>query len=323
MFWQEKHFIVIDIRWLTATDWTWSFLLACLEMNAEVGLLVLILYFNLFIDLYTSLGKLFLANGKEHAKKSWQFKRHLMEQKRTKNLASFTTVRTCTFKDDKRKTDLPEITFHREMSKSYARENGWRAAMQKSRLWGRGWNGTELTEVINGGNNGFLKLIAAILRPCNTCSKGVLSPFINFHELLDISWPAPHFQRLLIVIQFWRFSVKLHKRTLSHRLPYGHNTRKWTNNWRVHNADINEIDPILYSAILLAIYRKIFGKLVQKLLVIWTRTLKFSLHILKCISKYISVTIRIINRSHHEARGPEPRLRYLRCVTLYPPIGTG
>ena len=61
-----------------------------------------------------------------------------MEQKRTKNLASFTTVGTCTFKDDKRKTDLPEITFHREMSKSYARENGWRAAMQKSRLWGRG-----------------------------------------------------------------------------------------------------------------------------------------------------------------------------------------
>ena len=108
-------------------------------MNAEVGFLVLILYFYLLIDLYTSFGKLFLANGEEHAKMSWQFKRRLMEQKRTKHFASFTTrVGTCTFEDDKRKADLPEITFHREMSQSHAREYGRRAAMQKSRLWGRG-----------------------------------------------------------------------------------------------------------------------------------------------------------------------------------------
>ena len=106
-------------------------------MNAEVGFLVLILYFYLFIDLYTSFGKLFLANGEEHAKKSWQFKRRLMEQNRTKNLASFTAVGTCTFEDEKRKTDLHEITFHREMSQSHAREYGRRATMQKSRLWGR------------------------------------------------------------------------------------------------------------------------------------------------------------------------------------------
>lgn len=150
MFWQEKHFIVMNIRLLSANDWTWSFLLGCLEMNAEVSLLVLILYFYLFIDLYTSFGKLLLANGEEHAKKSRQFKRSLLEQNRTNNLASFTTVGTCTFEEDKRKTDLPAITFHREMSRSHARAYEWRATIQKSRLWGRGWNGTELTEVNNG-----------------------------------------------------------------------------------------------------------------------------------------------------------------------------
>lgn len=107
-------------------------------MNAEVGFLVLILYFYLFLDLYSSFRKLFFANGEEHAKKSWQFKRRLMEQKRTKNLTNFTTVGAYTVEEDKRKTDLPEITFHREMPQSHAREYGWRAAMQKSRLWGRG-----------------------------------------------------------------------------------------------------------------------------------------------------------------------------------------
>ena len=101
-------------------------------MNAEVGFLVLILYFYLFLDLYSSFGKLFLANGKEHQKTLWQFKRRHMEQRRTKNLANFTTVGACTVEEDKRKTDLPEITFHREMSQSHAREYG-----RKSRLWGR------------------------------------------------------------------------------------------------------------------------------------------------------------------------------------------
>lgn len=107
-------------------------------MNAEVGFLVLILYLYLFLDLYSSFEKLFHANGGEHAKKSWQFKRRLKEQNGTKNLAICATVGACAVKEDKRKIDLPEISFHREMSRPHAREYGRMVAMQKSRLWGRG-----------------------------------------------------------------------------------------------------------------------------------------------------------------------------------------
>lgn len=107
-------------------------------MNAEVGFLVLILYFYLFLDLYSSFGKLFLANGEEHAKKSWQFKRRLMKQNRTKNLAICATVCACTVEEDKPKKHLPEITFHQEISQPHVREYGRMAVMQKSRLWGRG-----------------------------------------------------------------------------------------------------------------------------------------------------------------------------------------
>ena len=107
-------------------------------MNAEVGFLVLILYFYLFLDLYSSFGKLFLGNGGERAKQPWQSKRRLMKHNGTKNLAICATVGACTLEKDKRKIDLHELSFHREISQPHGREFGRMAAMQKSRLWGRG-----------------------------------------------------------------------------------------------------------------------------------------------------------------------------------------
>lgn len=105
-------------------------MLACLEMNAEVGFLVFILYFYLFLDLYSSFEKLLYANGVDHAKKSWQFKRQKKIER--KNLATFTE------KDD-RKTDLPEMSFYHEMWQPRARDYAERmVSVQKSRLWGRG-----------------------------------------------------------------------------------------------------------------------------------------------------------------------------------------
>ena len=104
-------------------------------MNAEVGFLVLMLYFYLFLDLYSSFEKLFHANGGEHAKKSWQFKTRLVKQDGTKNCATVGHG-ACTVKEDKRKIDLPEILFHREISRPHAREYGRMVAMQKSRLRG-------------------------------------------------------------------------------------------------------------------------------------------------------------------------------------------
>lgn len=40
------------------------------------------------------------------------------------------------------------------------------------------------SEVINGEKNEFLKILAAILRPCKACSNRVLSPFINFRTFV-------------------------------------------------------------------------------------------------------------------------------------------
>lgn len=114
---------------MTATDSAGRFLLAYLEMNAEVGFLVFILYFYLFLDLYSSFEKLLHANGVDYAKNSWQFKRQKNFER--KNLA--------TFKKDDRKTDLPEMSFYHEMWQPRARDYGERmVSVQKSRLWGRG-----------------------------------------------------------------------------------------------------------------------------------------------------------------------------------------
>lgn len=106
-------------------------------MNAEVGFLVFILYFYLFLDLYSSFEKLFYANSVDHAKKSWQFKRQFLEQKRVgrKNEA----VSPCTIKKDDQKMDLPEMSFYREMWQPRVRDYAERmVSSQKSRLWGRG-----------------------------------------------------------------------------------------------------------------------------------------------------------------------------------------
>ena len=61
-----------------------------------------------------------------------------MEQNGTKNLAICATGGTCTIEEDKPKKDPPEIMFHQQMSRPHVREYRRMAAMQKSRLWGRG-----------------------------------------------------------------------------------------------------------------------------------------------------------------------------------------
>ena len=41
-----------------------------------------------------------------------------------------------------------------------------------------------ITEVINGEKNEFLKILAAVLRPCRACSNRALTPFINFRTFV-------------------------------------------------------------------------------------------------------------------------------------------
>ncbi|KAJ7383621.1 hypothetical protein OS493_026807 [Desmophyllum pertusum] len=108
-------------------------------MNAELGFLVFVLYCYLFLDLYSSFVNMLCAKEGDHAKKPWQFKTHLLEQKEVgrKNLAT----RPCTnFKKDERHIlhiDLPEMSFYREMMQP-RRHHERMVSVQKSRLWGRG-----------------------------------------------------------------------------------------------------------------------------------------------------------------------------------------
>ena len=97
-------------------------------MNAEVGFLVFILYFYLFLDLFSSLEKHLYANAVDHVKKLRQKK---VERK---NLAICSVGKV---KRDERRTDLPEISFYREMWQPRVREYEQMVTVQKWRLWGR------------------------------------------------------------------------------------------------------------------------------------------------------------------------------------------
>lgn len=91
-------------------------------MNAEVGFLVFILYFYLFLDLYSSLEKHLYANGVDHVKTLWQ------KKVKRKNLAICTVG---TVKGDERRTDFAEMSFYREMWQPPLREYERMITVQK------------------------------------------------------------------------------------------------------------------------------------------------------------------------------------------------
>lgn len=105
-------------------------------MNTEVGFLVFILYFVLFLDLYATFEKLFCANGGKNAKKAWQLRRNCLDD----NVVGRETLTVRKFMDvkpEKQNMGLPQIALRHEISLPCLRANGQIAAVQKARLWGR------------------------------------------------------------------------------------------------------------------------------------------------------------------------------------------
>jgi len=109
-------------------------------MNTELGFLVFVLYFLLFLDLYSTFAKLSFANGGRNTKKLWDLKRNCLEEK---NFGRETLAmrKVADAKTEKRNLkagkDFAEIHLRREILLPSLRNNGQIAAGQKARLWGR------------------------------------------------------------------------------------------------------------------------------------------------------------------------------------------
>lgn len=130
--------ISVEIRTKQLSSaWLEVFCFGSVVMNAEVAFLVFVLYFYLFLDLYSSLEKLFNANGINEGKKSWHLQKNFFEQKEVRRKEMATCVN---MKENERAMDFPEIAFYRERLQPRARENERmiNTIQQKSRLWGRG-----------------------------------------------------------------------------------------------------------------------------------------------------------------------------------------
>lgn len=100
-------------------------------MDAEVAVLVFVLYVVLFLDLYSVL----CANGPKNTKRSWQQGNTLKESSSERD-----TIAMRKFMDvesEKPNMELPEIRLRREILVQGFRANGEIPVVQKPRLWGR------------------------------------------------------------------------------------------------------------------------------------------------------------------------------------------
>ena len=127
----------VKIRTKHSSYLGWRHCVRSVDMNAEVGFLVFVLYFYLFLDLFSSFEKLLCANENNQRKKSWRLQRNFLPRNkvRRKEMANCTNMRK-----DERTADFPEIPFGRERLQPPTRENERMISFvqQKSRLWGRG-----------------------------------------------------------------------------------------------------------------------------------------------------------------------------------------
>lgn len=109
-------------------------------MNTELGFLVFVLYFLLFLDLYSTFARLLFANGNSNMKTPWYLKRNCLDKK---NFGRETLAmrKVADAKIEKRNMkagkDFPEIHLRGQILLSSLRNNGQIAAGQKARLWGR------------------------------------------------------------------------------------------------------------------------------------------------------------------------------------------
>lgn len=100
-------------------------------MDAEVAVLVFVLYVVLFLDLYSVL----CASGPKNTKRSWQQGNTLKESSSERD-----TIAMRKFMDvesEKPNKELPEIRLRREILVQGFRANGEIPVVKKPRLWGR------------------------------------------------------------------------------------------------------------------------------------------------------------------------------------------